>query len=79
MGNCAFYAFLIERGDVACRTSLPIRLPKYADHKASGQAAVKFGGKVRYLGPQGSPESKARYQLAVAEWARQTQLSRTSS
>jgi hypothetical protein len=47
------------------------RPPKYARHKASGQAVVKIGGKLRFLGPFNSAESKLRYQAAVAEWAAQ--------
>ena len=47
------------------------RPPKYARHKASGQAVVKIGGKLRYLGPFNSAESKLRYQAVVAEWAAQ--------
>lgn len=65
----AFYAFY-HRGYVVPKLST--RPPKYTRHKASGQATVKFGGKVRYLGPFGSPESKAAYQAAIAQWARQT-------
>ena len=45
------------------------RPPKYSRHKASGQAIVKFSGRVHYLGPHGSEESKARYQQAIAKWA----------
>jgi integrase len=36
-------------------------LPKYALNKRSGQARVKYNGKVTYLGPYGSPESKQAY------------------
>lgn len=49
---------------------LSFRPPKYTRHKASGQAIVKFGGRVRYLGPHGSEESRARFQEAIAEWGR---------
>ena len=45
------------------------RPPKYARHKASGQAVVKINGKVRYLGPWNSVESKVRYQEAISAWA----------
>jgi site-specific recombinase XerD len=58
---------------------LSTRPPKYTCHKASGQATVKFGGKVRYLGRFGSPESKAAYQAAIAEWARQTYANPSTS
>ena len=45
------------------------RPPKYSLHKASGQAVVKFCGRVHYLVPFGTPERKARYQSQIAEWA----------
>jgi len=45
------------------------RPPKYARHKASGQAVVKIGKKLRYLGPWNSAESKIRYKAVVAEWS----------
>jgi hypothetical protein len=45
------------------------RPSKYTCHKASGQAVVKVGGKLRYLGPFNSPESKVRYQAVISEWA----------
>jgi hypothetical protein len=48
---------------------LVTRSPKYSLHKASGQAVVKFGGRVHYLGPFGTPESKAKYQSLIAKWA----------
>ena len=35
------------------------RPPKYCHHKSSGQAIVKFGGRIHYLGEFVSPESKA--------------------
>jgi hypothetical protein len=48
---------------------LVTRPPKYAFHKASGQAVVKINGKVVYLGRWNTPESKIRYQDAVRSWA----------
>ncbi|MGO9471619.1 MAG: hypothetical protein ACLQVF_46645 [Isosphaeraceae bacterium] len=36
-------------------------LPEYSLHKASGQAKVKFEGRVTYLGKYGTPESRAAY------------------
>ena len=50
---------------------LVTRPPKYARHKASGQAVVKVGKKLHYLGPWNSAESKVRYQAVIAEWAAQ--------
>jgi integrase len=42
-------------------------LPKYSRHATSGQAKVKYRGKVTYLGPYGSAESHQRYAQLVAE------------
>jgi integrase len=42
--------------------------PRYAFHKPSGQARVQLGGRSFYLGPHGSPESRAAYDRLVAEW-----------
>jgi hypothetical protein len=50
---------------------LVTRPPKYARHKASGQAVVKVGKKLHYLGPWNSAESKVRYQAIIVEWAAQ--------
>ena len=44
------------------------QLPRYHKHKASGQAVVKFDGKLHYLGPHGSKGSKIEYKRLVAEW-----------
>jgi integrase len=43
------------------------RLPKYALHKPSGQARVKYNGKVIYLGAYGSTESHEAYARFVAK------------
>lgn len=48
---------------------LSYRAPKYAYHKASGQAVVRINGKLVYLGPFESKESKDRYKQAVTKWA----------
>jgi integrase len=37
-------------------------------HKPSGLAVVTLGGKDRYLGRYGSPESRATYDRLIAEW-----------
>ena len=50
---------------------LHTRPPKYCHHKSSGQAIVNFGGRTYYLGKHGTPESKARYQEAIAQWGQQ--------
>ena len=44
------------------------QLPRYTKHKASGHAVVKLGGKLHYLGPFGSSQSKRKYQRIVGEW-----------
>jgi integrase len=41
--------------------ALKYKPPKYALHKSSGQALIKWRGKSIYLGPYGSDESRARY------------------
>jgi integrase len=41
--------------------------PTYRLHKGSGQAVVRIGGKIRYLGKYDSPESRERYRRAIAE------------
>ncbi len=46
------------------------RPPKYALHKASGQARVRMDGKDVYLGVYGSPESHQRYGKRIEEWLR---------
>jgi hypothetical protein len=43
-------------------------VPKYARHKASGQAVVTIAGIDRYLGPYGSVASRAEYDRVIAEW-----------
>jgi integrase len=47
---------------------MPSRIPSYRLHKPSGQAVVTLSGRDRYLGRHGSPESRAAYERAVAEW-----------
>lgn len=44
------------------------RLPRYCHHKATGRAVVYLSGRATYLGPYNSPESRARYKQAVADW-----------
>jgi hypothetical protein len=44
------------------------RVPSYRLHKARGTAVVTLGGRNRYLGAYGSPESHAEYEKVVAEW-----------
>ena len=67
-GFYAFYAFAKCEGECSM-PKLVTRPPKYARHKASGQAVVKVGKKLHYLGPWNSAESKIRYQAVIAEWA----------
>jgi integrase len=44
------------------------RIPRYRLHKPSGQAIIKFGGKVHYLGQWNSPESKTKFEALRAQW-----------
>jgi integrase len=44
------------------------RQPKLTYHKASGQGVVRLNGKDHYCGPYGTPECRARYLRALAEW-----------
>lgn len=44
------------------------RTPSYRLHKPTGQAVVTLSGRDVYLGPHGSPESRALYDQKVAEW-----------
>lgn len=43
-------------------------LPKYAYHKAAGQAVVRLSGKDFYLGPHGTKASKIEYDRLIGEW-----------
>ena len=42
--------------------------PGYCLHKPSGQAIVRLGGRMFYLGPFGSDESRQEYAKLKAEW-----------
>ena len=44
------------------------REPGHRLHKPTGQAHVRFNGKLHYLGEYGSEESKERYNRLKAEW-----------
>jgi hypothetical protein len=44
------------------------KLPSYRLHRPSGLAVVTLDGKDIYLGPHGSPESRAEYERALAGW-----------
>ena len=46
--------------------------PKYALHKATGQARVRINGKSIYLGEYGSEESRRRYDEIVTEYMKGT-------
>jgi integrase len=43
-------------------------IPSYLRHKASGQARVIINGRTYYLGPYGSPQSKAEFTRLITEW-----------
>lgn len=42
--------------------------PSYCHHKGTNQAYIRLAGKVHYLGPYDSPESKERYRRLKGEW-----------
>ncbi len=44
------------------------RIPQYRLHRPSRQAVVTIAGKDHYLGPFGSPDSRARYDRLIGEW-----------
>lgn len=44
------------------------RIPVYRHHKPSGLASVRIEGRDIYLGPHGTPESRAEYKRVIAEW-----------
>lgn len=45
-----------------------VSIPAYCLHKRKNLAYVRLSGDFVYLGPYGSPESKAEYERVVAEW-----------
>jgi hypothetical protein len=49
-------------------TSTRFRIPGYCIHTTKQQAYVRLNGEMIYLGPPGSPQSKARYDRLIAEW-----------
>jgi integrase len=49
------------------RSCLP-RIPGYRLHKPSKQGMVRLDGKVHYLGPHGSAQSKQKYDRLIATW-----------
>jgi hypothetical protein len=42
--------------------------PKYRRHKPTGQAVVRIDGRDYYLGEHGSPESRERYAVLIADY-----------
>ena len=49
-------------------TKKPPDVPPYRLHKSTGSSYAVFNGKRTYFGRHGRPESKAKYDQAVAEW-----------
>jgi len=45
-----------------------VRIPKMSQHKASGQAVVRLGGRDFYLGAWGTKIAHAEYDRLVGEW-----------
>jgi len=43
-------------------------IPKYRQHKTTGRAVVEIDGRVFYLGPYGTEQSKAEYDRLINEW-----------
>ena len=43
-------------------------VPKYRQHRASGQAVVTIGGRDHYLGPWKSRASRCEYDRLIGEW-----------
>lgn len=48
--------------------STKLRVPVYRHHKPSGLASVRIENRDIYLGPHGTPESRAEYKRVIAEW-----------
>ena len=46
---------------------MPVRVPKYRFHKASGQALVEIRGRHYYLGKFDSPESQELYRRLITQ------------
>ena len=46
----------------------PNSVPAYCLHRHSGKAIVRIAGRDHYLGPYGSPESRAEYDRVISEW-----------
>lgn len=44
------------------------RVPKLCHHKASGHAYATLGGKPVFFGRWGDPETRERYDRAIAAW-----------
>src|SRR5262249_28593571 len=57
------------RNQEGCSVPTTVRIPSYRLHKPTGKAVVTLNGKDVYLGPYGSPESKAEYRRRIAEWS----------
>ncbi|MFM9962407.1 MAG: tyrosine-type recombinase/integrase [Planctomycetaceae bacterium] len=54
-------------------------VPAYCLHRHSGKAIVRIAGRDHYLGPHGSPESRAEYDRLIAEWLACGRQSATSA
>jgi len=62
------YRFATFNGRVPHMPLLVHATPKYRHHRPSGKAVVVLQGKMHYLGPCGSQESRAAYDRLIAEW-----------
>ena len=45
-----------------------VKIPRYCQHKATGQGVVYIGRREIYLGPYGAPESLKLYSQVIARW-----------
>ena len=54
------------------------RKPKYALHKATGQARIRLSGKDYYLGTYDSEESHLKYEELVGRWLANQELDSSS-
>lgn len=54
-------------------------VPAYCLHRHSGKAIVRIAGRDHYLGPHGTPESRAEYDRLIAEWLACGRQSTTSA
>ena len=57
---------------------MPRKTPKYALHKATGQARVRLNGKSYYLGKYDTEESRLKYEVLIGRWLANQELDASS-